>query len=266
MKITVVTASFNQGRFIEKCLASVRAQQGDFSVEHIILDNCSTDTTGEALANYQDVPGAVDVRVFVEPDGGQTAAINKGFSLAKGDVVCWLNTDEWYEDGALAKVADFFASHPEVDVVFGNCDFVDSTGNLVKRKREYFYSKSMLVYYGCFIPSCATFIRRRVIDKGYLLDESLRVCMDFEWYAHMAAAGYKFMHMSISLAKFTWHETNISSTTPHNLRHQDFNRVRLRYGGYKMLPIPFRLFVFSILHYWWTGVRGVLRVLKYLYK
>lgn len=212
MKISVVTPSFNQGSFIEKCLASVRDQQGKFKVEHIILDNCSIDATGVALANYQAAPGAVNVRVYVEPDTGQTAAINKGFSIATGDVVCWLNTDEWYEDGALATIADYFATHPDVDVVFGDCNFVDVDGHLVKRKREFFFSKSMLLFYGCFIPSCTTFVRRRVIDAGILLDPEFKVTMDFDWYVRIAKAGYRFAHLPATLASFTWHETNISST------------------------------------------------------
>lgn len=253
MKISVITPSFNQGRFIEKCLASVRDQQGDFSVEHIILDNCSTDTTEEALANYQAMPGAVDVRVFVEPDGGQTAAINKGFGLAKGDVVCWLNTDEWYEDGALAKVADFFVAHPEVDVVFGDCDFVDSDGELVKRKREFFYSESMLVYYGCFIPSCATFIRRRVIDEGVMLNPEFKVTMDFDWYVRIAKAGYCFAHLPVTLASFTWHENNISSNFVAR-RKIERRMVQDRYSG---VPGPdwFRTFSYGVMLRFWLAIR-----------
>ena len=253
MKISIVTPSFNQGRFIEKCLLSVRAQQGDFSVEHIILDNCSTDTTGEALANYIADPGTVDVRVFVEPDGGQTAAINKGFCLATGDVICWLNTDEWYENGALAKISNFFTMNPDIDVVFGDCDFMDSNGELVKRKREFFYSESMLVFYGCFIPSCATFICRRVIDEGVMLNPEYKVTMDFDWYVRIAKAGYRFAHLPVTLASFIWHENNISSNF---IERRMFERrlVQDRYSG---VPGPgwFRTFIYGVMRYFWLAVR-----------
>jgi glycosyltransferase involved in cell wall biosynthesis len=253
MKISIVTASFNQGRFIDKCLNSVRAQQGDFSVEHIILDNCSTDATGESLANYQADSGTVDIQVFVEPDAGQTEAINKGFNLAKGDVVCWLNTDEWYEDGALAKVAEFFARRPEVDVLFGDCYFVDAEGALVKHKREFFYSESMLIYKGCFIPSCATFIRRRVIDEGVILSPEFKVCMDFDWYVRISKAGYRFAHLPFPLASFTWHDNNISSNFVER-RHFEARLVRDRYSG---IPGPYwlRTLIYRVMRYFWLAVR-----------
>ncbi len=253
MKISVVTPSFNQGRFIEKCLDSVRAQQGDFTVEHIILDNCSIDNTPEALTNYQTNSGVVAVRVFVEPDDGQTAAINKGFSLAEGDVVCWLNTDEWYEEGTLAKIAEFFTMHPDVDVVFGDCDFIDANGKLVKRKREFFFSESMLVYYGCFIPSCATFIRRRVIDEGVMLNPEFKVTMDFDWYVRIAKAGYRFARLPVTLASFIWHENNISSNFVER-RMIERRLVQDRYSGVPG-PAGFRTFIYGVMCYFWLAVR-----------
>jgi glycosyltransferase involved in cell wall biosynthesis len=253
MKISIVTASFNQGRFIDKCLNSVRAQQGDFSVEHIILDNCSTDTTGGSLANYQADCGTVDIQVLVEPDAGQTEAINKGFNLAKGDVVCWLNTDEWYEDGALAKVVDFFARHPEVDVLFGNCDFVDSDLKFMRHRREFFYSESMLIYYGCFIPSCSTFIRRRVIDAGVILDPEFKVNMDYDWYVRIAKAGYRFAHLPFTPASFTWHDNNISSIFAES-RGIESRLVKDRYSG---IPGPYwlRTLIYRVMRYFWLAVR-----------
>jgi glycosyltransferase involved in cell wall biosynthesis len=253
MKISVVTPSFNQGKFIRKALASVREQEGQFSTEHIILDNCSTDSTSEALVDYQANPGAVEVHVFIEPDGGQTEAINKGFKLAKGDVVCWLNTDEWYENGALAQVVRFLDANPDVDVVFGNCDFVDATGALIRRRREYFYSESMLVYYGCFLPSCATFVRRRVIDDGVLLNSEFKVTMDFDWYVRIAKAGYRIAHLPASLATFTWHKTNISSTFEER-RLQERRMVQDRHSGVTG-PAWFRTLFYGLMRYFWLVVR-----------
>ena len=253
MKISVITASYNQGGFIKKCLDSIRKQGKEAVIEHIILDNCSTDNTAQELAAYQASPGAIDVKIIVEADEGQTAAINKGFLMATGEILSWLNTDEWYEAGALAKVTDFFAEHPEVDIVFGDCDFVDSVGNLVKHKREYFYSESMLIYYGCFIPSCATFVRRRVIDDGIMLNPEFKVTMDFDWYVRMAKAGYCFSHFPATLASFTWHETNISSTLVKR-RKLERRLVQDRYGGISG-PNWFRTFVYGIMLRFWQVIR-----------
>jgi len=253
MKISVVTPSYNQGAFIKECLESVRAQRGDFLVEHIILDNCSSDNTAMELEKYKKDPGNVDVKIFIEPDEGQTAAINKGFSLAKGDIVCWLNTDEWYESGALNEVVNFFSAHPAVDVVFGDCDFVNADGNLVKRKREYFFSRSMLIYYGCFIPSCATFVRRRVIDDGIILSPEFKVTMDFDWYVRIARAGYRFAHLPFTLASFTWHENNISSNFVKR-RKIERRLVQDRYSGI-LGPNWFRTFIYGAILRLWLVIR-----------
>ncbi len=260
MKITIVTPSFNQGEFVERCLRSVRDNIGDFSVEHIILDNCSTDATGVALAEYQESHGNVDVRVIIEQDEGQTTAINKGFGLATGDVVCWLNTDEWYEEGALAKVVDYLNAHPEVDIVFGDSDFVDSSGVLVKRKREFFFSESMLIYSGCFIPSCATFVRRRVIEAGILLNPEYKVAMDLDWYVRIAKAGYRFSHLPATLASFTWHENNISRNFDER-RRIECRLVQDSYSGASG-PVWFRTVYYGSMRTFWLAVRVINRLLR----
>lgn len=253
MKVSVITASFNQGGYIQKCVDSVRRQVGDFELEHIILDNCSNDGTAEILDDYKNNPCHVSVKVLVKPDAGQTTAINEGFSLAKGDIVCWLNTDEWYEDNALQSVVNFFKRNPQVDVMFGDCDFVDKDGNLVKEKREYFYSQSMLIFYGCFIPSCSTFIRRRVLDDGIYLDPHFKVTMDFDWYVRIAKAGYRFAHLPSTLASFTWHDTNISSVFVER-RLQERKMVQDRYSGVKG-PAWFQSLVYAFIFRFWLVVR-----------
>ena len=210
LKFSVITPSFNQGQFIHKCINGVCAQEG-VSVEHIILDNCSTDATYTILQNYNNNHAKVELNIIVEPDNGQTVAINKGFLMATGDIVCWLNTDEWYEDDSLFIVSQFFNTHLDVDIVFGGCDFVDIDGKFIKRKSENFFSESMLLYYGCFIPSCSTFVRRRVIDAGILLNPEFKVNMDYDWYLRMSKLGYKFANIPNNIASFIWHENNISS-------------------------------------------------------
>ena len=230
MKISIATPSFNHGKYIKKCVDSIVNQNGNFLIEHIVFDNCSTDETKKHLAFYKEKNTNIEIKCFFEKDNGQTNAINKCFHLSGGDIVCWLNADEYYNAGALSSVAEFFSTHPDVDILFGDCTFVDTNGHVVKEKKEYGFNKNMLIYYGCFIPSCATFIRRRVLDLGYYLDESYRVCMDFEWYTRLADAGFKFAHLSVGFANFTWHATNISSTFVKK-RIEERHQVQLKYGG-----------------------------------
>lgn len=260
MKISIVTPSYNQGRFIGRCIESVKNQEGDFAIEHIILDNCSTDDTKDIIEAYIRNPGKVKASCIIEKDAGQTAAINKGFNLATGDVVCWLNTDEWYHDGTLAKVVDFFSRHPEIDVVFGDCDFVNVEGCVVKQKREYFFSKSMLIYYGCFIPSCATFVRRKVVDSDIWLDPEFRVTMDFDWYVRIAKVGFHFSHIRETLASFLWHKSNLSSI--HSERRAYERRlVQDRYSGVKG-PSLYCTLIYEIMKYFWIGIRTIRRAIR----
>lgn len=257
MKFSIVTPSYNQGCFIDKCLASVRDQQGDFCIEHIVMDSCSTDSTFKSLCSYQSNAADVNVRIFIEKDSGQTAAINKGFDLATGDIICWLNTDEWYESDTLELISQYFSAHPEVDVLFGDCNFVDSMGNLVKCKREIFYSESMLLYYGCYIPSCSTFVRRRVIDDGVVLREKFKVTMDFDWYVRLAKSGYKFAHLPATLASFTWHETNISTTLVER-RSVERRMVQDQFSGVSG-PTWFRTGYYVAMRNFWLAARVIRR-------
>ena len=262
MKFTIITPSYNQGEYISKCFESVKSHCG-IDIEHIILDNCSDDETHQHIISYQKNPGTTFIRCIIEQDKGQTYAINKGLNLAMGDIVCWLNTDEFYYDGALSLVAKFFSENPDIDVVFGDSTFVDKDDKIIKEKKEYGFDKNMLIYYGCYIPSCATFVRRRVIDQGYMLDESFSVCMDFDWYVRIANAGFKFAHIPVKLAQFTWHDTNVSSRLKKK-RIEEHCSVQLRCGG-GIGSDGFKKTCFHIIHYYYIAKRVFVRTLFAIY-
>lgn len=259
MKFTVVSPSFNQGRFIGRCVESVQRQRG-VEIEHLVLDNCSDDETHEVVSRLMSNSNTVGLSFVSERDRGQSDAINKGFVQACGDVVCWLNTDEYYDDGVLAEVARFFHRHPDADIVYGDCRFVDAAGDELRVKREGTFSFGMLLYYGCFIPSCSTFIRRRVIDAGYLLDERFRVAMDFEYYVRLAGAGFKFMHIPLTVANFTWHELNVSSVQEERRRAERLS-VQVRYSPL-IGPVPVRRAWFWFLRYFWVARRVCARMTR----
>ena len=111
----------------------------------------------------------------------------------------------------------------------------------------------MLVFYGCYIPSCSTFIRRRVIDAGLLLLPEFKVTMDFDWYVRIAKAGYRFAHMPATLASFTWHDTNISSTFV-DRRRLERRLIQDRHSGISG-PAWFRTVYCETMRYLWIAVR-----------
>jgi len=204
VKFSIVTASYNQGRFVRDCIESVRTQ-GGVEWEHLVQDAGSTDETQAVLKEYP------QLQCVIEKDKGMSDGINRGFLRASGDWVMWLNTDDYLLPGALQKVAAFAESNPAVDVIYGDVEFVDAGKQLIRHKREHRFDFNTLLFYGCYIQSTATFIRRRVIEAGQLLDIDYRVCMDFEYYVRLARLGYKFAHLAEPLAAFRWHETNTSA-------------------------------------------------------
>ncbi len=129
-KISIVTPSFSQGSYIEEALLSVK-QQNYPVLEHIVVDGASTDGTVEILRRYAATPGWEHLRSISEPDRGQTHALNKGFRLATGDILAYLCADDSYAPGAFHCVAQFFQKRPDIELIYGECQFIDEKGQPV---------------------------------------------------------------------------------------------------------------------------------------
>ena len=221
--ISVITPSLNNGEFIEDAILSVAQQQG-VKVEHIVQDSLSMDNTRTILRRCP------EVRWQWESDLGQSDAINRGFLRATGDLVGWLNADDYYLPGGLQAIAKAAAQHPEADVFHGDCVFVDGTGKITRSKVEHEFDPDILFYFGCYIPSTSTFFRRQVIERGYLLDCDFRVCMDFEYFVRLAGAGFRFHYVPQFIAAFRWHESNVSLQEVER-RAQERQEVQRRHGA-----------------------------------
>ena len=201
---TIVTPSYNYHEYIRDMLDSVTAQKGA-SYEHLIYDAGSTDGTLDIIGEYD------HVKLTIEPDDGMSDAINKGFKMARGKWVMWLNTDDRLKPGALASVKKFAEEQPDADVLYGAWNFIDAEGNIQRTMGLFPFRKLMLVHYGCYIGSTATFLRRETtIEEGYLLNERFKYVMDGEFYNRLASQRKKFTYMPIILADFRLHGENIS--------------------------------------------------------
>ena len=231
--LSVITPSLNSGAFLEDAIISVARQQ-NVVVEHIVQDSLSRDNTLEVLRRHP------EIRWQWESDHGQSDAINRGFLRATGDLVGWLNADDYYLPGGLRAIAQAAAEHPEADVFYGDCVFVDSEGHVTRSKVEHEFDPSILYYFGCYIPSTATFFRKRVVEQGFLLDRDFRVCMDFEYFVRLASAGFRFHYVPRFIAAFRWHESNISLQ---NIERRACERrmVQQRYGRRQYAPVQLEL-------------------------
>ena len=196
LNISVVTPSWNQEPFIADAVESVR-NQGYPNVEHLVLDNCSTDGSVEILKRYS------HLKLLCEPDTGQSDALNKGFKMASGDVIGWLNADDRYLPGCFKAVTDYFNSHPECDIVYGDYRLIDKEGKVLSRRKELSFDLFMLKYlHVLYIPSTTVFFRRRVFEEGNFLDVDYHYAMDYEFFLRLALKGYRFGHINAFLADF----------------------------------------------------------------
>ena len=193
-KITVVTPSFNQGKFIEETIKSVISQEGDFTLEYIIMDGGSTDETVDVIKKYERLleKGEYPVKCRgvkliwrSEKDRGQTHAVNKGFKLATGEILGWVNSDDTYMPGAISKALEYFEKHEDVMMVYGEGYFVDKQGEIIERYyTEPFNLKRLREI--CFICQPTVFLRKDVLKLAGYLDEKLDFCMDYEYWLRIA--------------------------------------------------------------------------------
>ncbi len=180
--VSVITPSYNQGRFIEQTIQSVLKQDYPH-IEYLVVDGGSKDNTIDILRKYED-----RLIWISEPDRGQTDAINKGFSIAKGEILCWLNSDDTYEPGAIQKAVEIFLDNPDVMMVYGEGNEIDENGNFIQRfPATQKFDLWKLIYVWDYILQPTTFFRKNIFDKIPLLDTNLRWCMDWDLWIRIGS-------------------------------------------------------------------------------
>jgi glycosyltransferase involved in cell wall biosynthesis len=218
--LSVLTPSFQYGRFLGDALASVLEQNG-LEVEHIVQDGGSTDGTVELLRAAP--PG---VRWVSEPDGGQSDALNRALARARGEWVAWLNADEFYLPGGLARLLDA-AKETGADVVYGDCVFVDEQGRVLRLVPQHRFYRRILEQFGPFIASCATIFRREVLGETPW-DPAVERIMDWDLYLRLAAAGARFHWIPYPVGAFRVHGSRITAR-PAMQFEDSYRRVAARW-------------------------------------
>jgi glycosyltransferase involved in cell wall biosynthesis len=193
MKVSIVTPSYNQGQFIERTLHSVASQTGA-EIEHVVFDGGSTDNTVEVLKGF-----SPPVRWVSKKDKGQTDAVNKGICATQGEIIGWLNSDDIYYLGAIARVVAFFEANPEIDVVYGMADHMDVEDHAFEAYPTEPWDFERLKD-NCYLCQPAVFFRRRVVENYGLLDEALSYCMDYEYWLRLGKSGVRFVYLEEKLA------------------------------------------------------------------
>jgi len=190
--LSIVVPSFNQALYLEACLESVLGQASEgLEIEALVIDGGSEDGSREIIERYAD-----RLTYWVsEPDRGQTHALIKGFERSAGEIMCWVNSDDYLAPGALAKVAGFFKGHPDIDVLYGDMVWVDRDGSFLKMKREIAFDLDIFLWDYNYIPQPSTFWRRSIWERSGGLDENLECAMDYDLWLKFVKAGARFAHL-----------------------------------------------------------------------
>jgi glycosyltransferase involved in cell wall biosynthesis len=198
--VSIVTPSYNQGQFLEQTIQSVLAQ--DYPrIEYVVMDGGSTDGSLELIQRYSDRLAYWES----QHDRGQAHAINKGLARAGGELLGWLNSDDVLLPSTVSRVVEAFASHPEIDVVYGRLERMDARGELVPTpllpKDEVVFGKGLVIG-ECVVNQPGSLWRRRVMQRSGMLDESLDYALDYEYWIRLALDGARFLRLPESLARF----------------------------------------------------------------
>jgi len=203
---SIITPSFKMLEWLKLCSASVSDQER-VTLEHIVRDG----GTGPALDEW--ASAHPEVRCIQEPDRGMYDAINKGLKNSRGRLLAYLNCDEQYLSGALAKVERFFAENLSVEVVFGDTILVDLNGQPLSYRRAVTPDRTHLRLDHLNTLTCATFFRRSVIERGLLFDTQLGSIGDAVWMNSLLEAGVPMACLPQPLAIYTFTGMNDSETS-----------------------------------------------------
>jgi len=241
--VSIITPSFNQARYIEATIQSVLAQ--DYPrIEYIIVDGASTDGTVDVIKKFEGKGGVIPPNTgertsplqnrtisswVSEPDKGQTDAINKGFARAKGDILAWINSDDTYEAGAVGAAVKFLLEHPNVGMVYGDCNFINESGRVIGKFNSAQTDHRLLQRGYVHIPQQTAFFRADLWRQVGPLDPSFYFAMDYDLWTRLAARS-RIQYVPQTWANFRLH-TSGKTIVADDRCWPEMVRVHYREGG-----------------------------------
>jgi glycosyltransferase involved in cell wall biosynthesis len=223
--ISIVTPSFQQGRFLARTIDSVVRQEYP-RLEYVVQDGGSSDETVDVLRSFDHLL----TRWSSKADGGQGDAINRAFRETTGDVMAWLNSDDLLLPGALASVGRFFVDHPDVDVVYGNRLLIDDDDRQIGEWILPPHDDRALAV-ADFVPQETLFWRRRVWDAvGGRVDPEFGYALDWDLLLRFRDAGARMVRLPRYLGAFRVHDEQ-KTTAFHSLGQDECARLLARVHG-----------------------------------
>jgi glycosyltransferase involved in cell wall biosynthesis len=225
--LSIVVPSLNQGAYLDRAITSLVEQRYP-RLEIIVMDGGSQDQTRDVLARHR----ASLAHVVSAADDGPAAALNAGFRFATGEVLGFLNADDFLLPDSLKTVGEFFNCEPDTDVVSGHGYFAMPDGTLSIPAYSDPWDPVWFRYGACVLLQPATFFRRRAFDRTSGFRQSGRVCWDMELWADLARTGAVFRTMEARLAAFRIHDASLTGRADLRTRRRaDARAVAAEFGG-----------------------------------
>jgi glycosyltransferase involved in cell wall biosynthesis len=221
--ISIITPTYNQGQFLEETIHSVLNQRYP-NLEYIIIDGGSTDNSVNIIEKYEDY-----LSYWIsEPDKGQANAINKGLRRSTGDVLMWINSDDYLLPKALSLVTEVFnENNSQLGIVYGYCQFIKRDGKIFEQRKFAKFDSGILRFGQNLFAQPASFFHRRVLDKIGLLNENLNFAMDYEYWIRAYEAGFTFKNVDFPLAAFRMHGCS-KTVNKRSQMKDELNEITLR--------------------------------------
>jgi glycosyltransferase involved in cell wall biosynthesis len=214
--VTIVTPSYNQGKFIEETILSVLKQDYP-NIEYIIIDGKSTDNTVDVIKKYEDKITYWES----EKDEGQTHAIIKGFNKAKGKYITWLCSDDVIEPSMISISVAILEANPDVVLTYGNRTRYDAKSNIIGSQLCSQF-RPWYLKWGFSIPQETSLIRKEAYDSCGGLDISLHMAMDFDLFCKLSKVG-KILHLPVYFGRFRSHHVNKSSVFSSQVKQNGYS-------------------------------------------
>jgi glycosyltransferase involved in cell wall biosynthesis len=235
--VTIITPSFNQGKYLAETIQSVLSQ--DYAnLEYIVIDGGSTDNSLEVIHSFES-----RLAYWVsEPDRGQTDAINKGFARAKGQILGWINSDDTYNPGAIKQAVQYFQDHPKVGVVYSDLNFMDAESRIIGKFPAAQTDLARLRRGYVHIPQPATFIRAELWRQVGPLDPTFFFAMDYDLWVRLAhITRFRYVPGQV-WANFRLH-TGAKTVDADERCWPEMLRVHYRDGGSFFAPIVMKYYL-----------------------
>lgn len=202
--VSIITPSFNIGRYIKECIESVLSQDYP-NIEHIIQDGDSSDNTVKILKKYSSLKYRDKIKWISQKDNGPVDAYNQALLRSRGEIILFLGADDILTPGAVSRGVKNMAKFPQAAVIYGDEYIIDEKSRILKTFTPMSYSFTKLLCLELVIPAEASFIRRSVFEKvGFHLDKSLKNAPDYELWIRIGLK-YPIKHVGGFVTKYRWH-------------------------------------------------------------